>query len=440
MADTLAAVWTATVSADPAALALAEAASDRGWTRAELAAAAAAWRTEFAPGAAWERRLVVMAEPNGAAWFRVFLGLSAAGAVPVPLDATEPAEAQRAVAERIGAAGWWRDGKLHALAARRGRVRPDTCLVKVTSGSTAAPQARRFTHAAMLADGRQICATMDIRPDDRNLAVIPLGHSYGLGNLVLPLLAQGTAVVCAGGPFPQMIAGDCARWKATVFPAVPALLRALVRADVAPAALASLRRVISAGAPLAADVAVAFAEKFGRRVHGFYGTTETGGITFDRTGEATLTGRSVGTPLEGVTIELRRGRRFQVTSAAVAGGCHRPADRAQWNAWGELELLGRAGRTVKIGGRRLDLGEIEAVLRGLTGVREVFATAAGGRDEAGVAVAVIAERAVAELKTDARRRLAPWKVPDRWLVLREFPVTSRGKTDTRRLRAMLAGG
>ena len=49
-----------------------------------------------------------------------------------------------------------------------------------------------ITDAQMLADGRQICATMGIRPGDLNLGLIPFGHSYGLGNLVVPLLTQSS--------------------------------------------------------------------------------------------------------------------------------------------------------------------------------------------------------------------------------------------------------
>ena len=50
---------------------------------------------------------------------------------------------------------------------------------------------------------------------------------------------------------------DCASRRPTVFPAVPTLLRAMVRSELAPAQLSSLRLVISAGAALPAEVAAA---------------------------------------------------------------------------------------------------------------------------------------------------------------------------------------
>jgi acyl-coenzyme A synthetase/AMP-(fatty) acid ligase len=429
--------WQETVRRAPASLAVIDGETGRAWTRAELAASAAEWRAQLPSGTILTRRLVLMAEPNGARWFQVFLGLLDADAIPVPADSTEPIAMLIETARAIGAAWIWNGGTLEPVASRRPVRRRDLCLIKLTSGSTGIPRARRFTHAAMRGDGSQVCASMGIRPDDVNLAVIPLGHSYGLGNLVVPLLVQGTALLCASGPLPNVLATECARWRPTVFPAVPTLLRSLVRADVDPAAFSSLRLVISAGAPLSPDEAVAFAAKFGQKVHGFYGASETGGISYDRTGEATLTGRSVGTPMDGVTLQWRRGRRFAVESAAVMGdGCFVPADTGCLNAGGDLVLLGRAGRLVKIAGRRLDLAEIESALRAVPGVRDACAMEHPQRADA-LAAAVATGLPAAELRQALRTRLSPWKIPERLLTMSEFPHTARGKTDRRQIEALL---
>ena len=60
--------------------------------------------------------------------------------------------------------------------------------------------------------------------------------------------------------------------------------------------------MISAGAPLSAEVAQQFYRRYGIKIHNFYGSSETGGICYDRTGNATLSGRSVGKPLSGVMV------------------------------------------------------------------------------------------------------------------------------------------
>jgi acyl-CoA synthetase (AMP-forming)/AMP-acid ligase II/enamine deaminase RidA (YjgF/YER057c/UK114 family) len=437
MAKTLSELWTDTVQADPQALALADASDGRRWTRAELAAAAGECRAQLPAGGEFRGRYVVLAETNGIRWLSRFLGLLAAGAIPALVDPGEPPDAQAAVGRRIGAVGVWSgESALRILPGARPRRR-DYCLAKITSGTTGLPKALPFTHAQMVADGRQICASMAIGPQDVNLAAIPFGHSYGLGNLVIPLLVQGTALVCSPGPFPQAIAATCAAWRPSVFPAVPAILRALAQADVAASDLASLRLVISAGSFLAPADARAFLARFGRAVRSFYGSSETGGICFDRTGEATLTGTGVGTPLEGVRLLARRDRRFTVASPAVMRrGVHRPADRGVISAGGQLHLVGRVGRALKVGGKRLDPAEVEAALKALPGVSDAMVLADPGPGEklAGIVVSTENPRAI---RGALAARLAPWKIPGRIVPVAEIPVTPRGKPDYARIAALL---
>jgi acyl-coenzyme A synthetase/AMP-(fatty) acid ligase len=166
-------------------------------------------------------------------------------------------------------------------------------------------------------------------------------------------------------------------------------------------------------------------------------TSETGGISFDRTGEATLEGRSVGTPLAGVRIAFRSGGRFTVSSPAVLGkGKFSPADRASLNAAGELALLGRTGRMVKVAGRRLDLSEIEAALRSVPGIRDAYAHLGAGT-QAPLCAAVATDLPAAEIRRLLRARLASWKIPARIVRLPAFPLTPRGKADGRGLRQLL---
>jgi acyl-CoA synthetase (AMP-forming)/AMP-acid ligase II len=438
MSENLNSLWLENVYHSPDATAVIEGEGGRHWSRASLQEAADHCFSAIPTDVSLARHRVALAEPNGPGWLAAFIGLLRAGAIVVPLDPAEPAEARVTTSLAVGVNWIWEAGRLRQLASHPPARRTDYCLVKLTSGSTGTPRALIFTHAQMIADGRQVCASMGIRPDDRNLGIIPFGHSYGLGNLIVPLLVQGTPIVTAASPLPNALAADCALWKPTVFPAVPMLLRALAQAGAAPAALASLRLVISAGAPLTPEIASAFAHHFGRRIHSFYGSSETGGISFDRTGEASLSGRSVGTPLDGVRLEFRRGGRFQVGSAAVRGaGHHMSPDRAKINELGELVLLGRTGRTAKIAGRRIDLGEVEKLLRATPGVRDAYAMLHPARADA-IAAAVAGDVDAAKIRESLRARTALWKIPERLLVLPELPRNARGKIDRARLEELIA--
>lgn len=281
---------------------------------------------------------------------------------------------------------------------------------------------------------------MGIRPADRNLNCIPLGHSYGLGSLVMPLLLQGTLAIAANTFLPREILALIAEHGVTVLPIVPVVLRALAQLDDA-TALPSLRLIISAGGPLAPDVAQEFLRRYGVRIHNFYGSTETGGICYDRTGNAALTGRAIGKPLRGVNVRVRRDGRVIVQSPAVAAPRRRIvlADVGRWTAAGELQLLGRANPVANIGGKKVTPAEIEMCLRALTGVSDVWVTVL--HDKHGndyLAAAVETKRRRANLEKSLMRCLPAWKLPKRYFLRPALPRTARGKIDSVYLRARLS--
>jgi long-chain acyl-CoA synthetase len=447
MSHTLLHAWVKTLRRRGAGRAVTQAADGQTCTFAELDRRATAWRAAHAPSdpRALAGRAVIFAAPNGIGWLEIFLGLLRAGAVAVPLDAAEPAAAQRRVAEALRAGFWWDGHQLVSFDGARRFRDPAICLIKLTSGTTGQPRPLAFTAAQMMADARQVTTTMGIGPRDVNYALIPLGHSYGLGNLTIPLIAQGIPLVCGTVPLPHAIAGDFRRWHPTVFPGVPAIWRALAAAGMEASAWSSLRLAISAGGPLPAEVAGDFLKRFGRRLHNFYGSSETGGISFDRSGTATLTG-GVGAPLRGVRVTPLAQGRIRVGSAAVftlgnrptggARGGWTPPDRVAFDSRGQLTLLGRRGTTVKIAGRRVNLAEVEARLRKLRGVSDVWVSvSADAVPTVGAALATI--RPVAELRAELQEDTAAWKIPKKWLALPVLPLTARGKTDTRRLHSQL---
>ncbi len=373
----------------------------RAWTCREL--------TEAVNAAPAPARLVPIAEPNGAAWLVRWLAAQRGGAVAVPLDASLSADAQRAIVRRIGS------------------VPRGTVCIKLTSGTTGEFKPVFCSATHLIRDGRNICATMGLRPDDINLALIPLGHSYGLGNLVMPLILQGTAMVCAQSIAPREILELIRQHRVTVLPTVPAVLRAL--AALPAKKPDSLRLVISAGAPLSAETARQFYRRYGIKIHNFYGASETGGICYDRTGHATLTGRSVGKPLENVRVRIRRDGRIVVGRQVLS-------DLGQWNRYGELKLIGRVGLVANIGGRKVSPAEVERALRALPDVSDAWVTVLQDRHGNDyLAAAVETERT--EVESDLRERLPAWQLPKRYFLARSLPRTERGKLDTAALRQAL---
>lgn len=425
--------WLATCDRHLRRIVVIDANSNATWTAGALTRRAlelAATLKDRRPG---ER--IAFSLPNGPEWIAFFLALQNRGLTAMPLDGALPAGAALDLARQLRVHALYKEGHFLDPGGKPSPRAPRICCLKVTSGTAAVPKTVPCRAEHLLADGKNIIATMGLRAADRHLAAIPLGHSYGLGNLVMPLILQGAAIVTAHDYVPRQLAEWTARHCVTVLPLVPALFRVLAALPPGPS-LKPARLAISAGAVLSPEIARAFFARHKIRIHNFYGSSETGGICYDRTGAASLAGRSVGKPMRGVTVALSGGR-VTVASPAVAtrSGRWRLADAGEWNARGELVLLGRAGRGANIGGKKVHPLEIEHALRTLPGVADasVWCVEAAGREL--LAAAVETTRPRIELERELAARLPAWKLPRHLLVLPELPRTARGKIDHAKLRA-----
>ena len=325
-------------------------------------------------------------------------------------------------------------------------------LLKLTSGTTAAPRMIRFRSHQLLADCNQICDTMGISDGDLNFGVIPISHSYGFSNLLMPLIARGVGMVVSRDRTPRAVLTDLTRTGATVFPGTPIFYQAFCEMDDV-ATLPKVRLFISAGTPLSRAVAKRFFEKFKQPIRSFYGASECGGICYDRDG-TTFEDGLVGRPIQGVEIEfvepIASVSQIRVRSGAVSdsyfpepeeqklgNGAFVPDDLlARHNS--ALKIVGRISDVINVAGKKVNPAEIEAYLTRFAGVRQavVFGcpTDGGLRNEE-VAACVVAKPEVSEnnLLRFCRAGLSPWQVPKRIFILDTFPANERGKVSRREL-------
>jgi len=337
-------------------------------------------------------------------------------------------------------------------------------LMKLTSGSTGLPKAILATEANLVADVQHIVEAMGIRADDVQLAATPLSHAYALGNLVLPVVWQGTAMVLRDGFVPHRLVEDVAAHSVRVWPGVPFMFEHVLQHPPPGGLPSCLERLISAGAPLDHGVQRRFYERFGLKVHSFYGTSETGGITFDDT-PTVGPGPTVGRPMPGVTVTLRRvdgadeesGLRVHVAGGAVArqyasldsetdGGFdeqgYLTGDLGTFDASGALVLTGRVSSFVNVAGRKVQPEEVARCLRTMPALADahVLGVPSTLRGEQLVAVVVPRDTApsTAMLRAYCAARLAPYKVPRAFVVAPAIPCDVRGKTDRQALMILVA--
>ncbi len=212
----------------------------------------------------------------------------------------------------------------------------------------------------------------------------------------------------------------------------------------------TVRLVVSAGATLPAAVASQFRRTYGQPIHTFYGSSECGGICYDRSGDAAERG-TVGAPVRDVRLSLAplagepaTSGLVIVQSPAVCDG-YLPAPDARLMPGrfetadlgtlrdGELVLLGRANAAIHVRGLKVDPVEVEQVVRDLAGVDDVVVTGIGspGAEQFVCAIVAVPEGRVTYEGVSAwcRTRLADHQVPRSILIVDRIVYSARGKVD-----------
>ncbi len=350
-------------------------------------------------------------------------------------------------------------------------VRDDICFWLYTSGSTGKPKAAVHTHADLkFTDELYGRPFLGISENDVCFSVAKLFFAYGLGNaLTFPMSAGATTVLLPQRPTPEAVADILVKHGVTVFYAVPTFYAAFLASPAAPErAQTTMRRCVSAGEALPADVGRRFSERYGIDILDGIGSTEMLHIFLsNRDGEVKY--GTTGRPVPGYDVRLvddegriveARGEMGELqvrgpTSAVMywnnreqsratfLGEWTRSGDKYVEDADGYFVYCGRRDDMLKVSGMYVSPFEVEAVLQSHPDVLE--AAVVGWPD----AERLIKPKAFVVLKSPdqasedfartlqdyCRAKLAPYKYP-RWLEFRsELPKTATGKIQRFKLRA-----
>jgi non-ribosomal peptide synthetase-like protein len=411
-------------------------------------------------------RVGVRISSGTAELYVAILGVLAAGAAYVPVDVDDPQERADLVFGEAQVCAVLRDGGVLDAAApalgRRGeRPTPDDdAWIIFTSGSTGTPKGVAVSHgsAAAFVDAEALlfCQEEPLGPGDRVLAGLSVAFDASCEEMWLAW-RHGACLV----PAPRALVRtgvDLGPWLAaqhvTVVSTVPTLA-ALWPSD----ALDDVRLMIFGGEACPPELAERMAVE-GREVWNTYGPTEATVVAC----AAPLTGTGpvrIGLPLAGWDLVVVDADGEPVpmggTGELVIGGvglaryldpakdavkfaplpslgwerAYRSGDVVRAEEEG-LVFLGRADEQVKLGGRRIELGEVDAALQALPGVRG--AAAAIRRTKAGnqvlIGYVVPGER---EFDTDAAARLLRDRLPSALVPLLaevdDLPTRTSGKVD-----------
>jgi mycobactin phenyloxazoline synthetase len=421
------------------------------------------------------------------------LGILTAGAVYLPIGVDQPADRAARIIE-TGAVrmalvcGDQPPTTLPALtiaeALRVGRPErgfqpapsnpSDLAYVLFTSGSTGEPKGVEVTHDAAMNTIEFLNGYFGIGPADRCLALSHLECDLSVLDVFGTLTAGGAIVVVdeENRRNPDHWAQQIGAHRVTVLNFLPGWLEMIV--EVGEERLGSLRAVPTGGDWVrTAMVRRLQALAPGVRLTGLGGATETAvhatlyeaedppatgiavpyGVPFTNNacrvvnsfgadcpdwvpGELWIAGRGI--------ARAYRGRPDLTADRFVSylgRTWYRTGDLARYWPDGTLAFVGRADHRVKISGYRIELGDIEAALQRLPGVRAAVAAIVpvSSGDILAVVVSVDDPRLSVDRLRDGVAELVPaHMIPRHFEVIDRIPFTVGGKTDRRAVARILA--
>lgn len=400
------------------------------------------------------------------ALYVAILSVLAAGAAYVPVDADDPDERAQLVFGEAGVVGVITErGLIRGVGQSRGwraaaPLGRDDAWIIFTSGSTGTPKGVAVTHrsaaAFVDAEARMFLQDNPIGPGDRVLAGLSVAFDASCEEMWLAwrngacLVPAPRSLVRSGMDLgPWLVSRDI-----TVVSTVPTLA-ALWPAE----ALESVRLLIFGGEACPPELAQRLAVD-GREVWNTYGPTEATVVAC----AARLDGLgpvSIGLPLSGWDLAVvdRDGRPVAVGEVGelVIGGVglaryldpdkdrekYAPMPTLGWSRAyrsGDLVRLqddglyfqGRADDQVKVGGRRIELGEVDTALVNLPGVSAGAAAVRKTASGTPLLVGYVASHDPSFDLAAARAALAeslPAALVPRLILLDELPTRTSGKVD-----------
>ncbi|WAJ43622.1 amino acid adenylation domain-containing protein [Mycobacterium sp. Aquia_216] len=444
---------------------------------------------------------VAVVGPKTAEQVAGVLGILAAGAAYLPIGVDQPRERAERILETGGVrlalvcggeqlslpvAALTLADVLADVAAGAGiqsaRVDPaDLAYVLFTSGSTGEPKGVEVAHDAAMNTVEFIGRHFEIGPRDRCLALSTLEGDISVMDLFVTLRTGGSIVVVdeAQRRDPDAWARLIETHHITVLHFMPGWLEMLI--EVGRGRLSSVRVIPTGGDWVRPEVVRRFAaEAPNLRFAGLGGATETPvhNTIFEVLDPAALpadwTSLPFGTPLANNACRVVSDTgddcpdwvpgEFWVSGRGIARGYrgrpdltaqrfvehdgkrwYRTGDLARYWPDGTVEFVGRADHRIKISGYRVELGEVEAAMRRLPGVRIAVAAALSGSGGSDVLAAVVCAETAGDVEPspeqirDALVDVLPaHMIPRHILLVENIGFTDAGKIDRRAVAALLA--
>ena len=307
-------------------------------------------------------------------------------------------------------------------------------VIAFTSGSTGRPRPHPKCWTDMMLTARIAAGRFGMRPGSSIVTTVAAQHMYGLELSVMVPLATGVASASGRPFFPEDV-----RRALGLVPSP----RILVTTPIHLAACAGssgvwpeIDLVISATAPLTAELAGTVESRMATRVFEIYGCTEAGSIASRRTldGPDWSWYDTVHAKLTGDTTSVEA--EFLPNPVPLA-------DHLEFAANGKFKLIGRNLDLLKVAGKRASLSDLNLKLAAVPGVLDgVFLApeTAGGEVNRLAAVVVAPGLTRNEVLRALRRQIDPAFLPRPLVMATALPRNAAGKLPRERLLELIGTG
>jgi len=334
--------------------------------------------------------------------------------------------------------------------------------LRFTSGTTNRRKGVILGHAAILERLKAANRGLGVTAADRILWLLPMAHHFVVS--ILLYLENGATILLPGSPLAREVLEFARDEKPTILYASPHHHKLLAK-DVSEIRFESLRLAISTAEGLRAEIAEAFAKRFGLPLAQALGIIEVGLPVVNRLCAGSKP-QSLGRPLPDYEVWLRgedgqpveergapdrtgeiciRGpgmldaylEPWMLASEVLAPDGFRTGDQGWFDSDGDLYLVGRRVNRICMAGMKFFGEEVEVVLDAHPKIREsrVFAVEHAHLGEIPCAEIALVDAAQpperSELVRHCREQLPAYKVPREFRVVDALEHTSSGKLQRR---------
>ncbi len=334
----------------------------------------------------------------------------------------------------------------------------DPCMILYTSGTTGFPKGAVLSYRMIYWNSVNTGLRLNLTQNEVVLTFLPLFHTGGWNVLTTPCLHRGAKIILLKKFDPELVLSLTAKEKVTVLFGVPTTMDFLARSPAFPDCdLKSLRYAIVGGEPMPLPLIDVW-ETRGIPIRQGYGLTEFGPNVFSlNEADSRRKAGSIGFPnfyieakvvtedgievapnqigelvLKGPVTMSGYWQNEKATSETVKNGWLHTGDLVRRDEEGYFYVVGRKKEMFISGGENVYPAEVEKVLRALPGIREAAVIGVphqkwGECGKAFVSFEDGQSLSVEEMQQFCLENLAKFKVPAKYVIMKDLPKTESGK-------------